>query len=49
MKTLLLDCDFDEYRWNIKLKAVKIIHTIAVGWSLLSALVIPPTIKKTNV
>lgn len=30
IKTLMLDCDFDGYRWNIKPNAPKIVHTIAL-------------------
>lgn len=37
-KALLLDCDFDGYRWNIKPNAIKIIHMIAFECSLLSTL-----------
>lgn len=33
-----MDCDFDRHRWNIKPNATKIIHMIALGWSLLIAL-----------
>lgn len=37
-KALLLDGDFDGYRWNIKPNAIKIIHMIAFECSLLNTL-----------
>lgn len=40
-KTLLPDCDFDGYMWNMKPGVMEIIHVIALGLSFWCALPVP--------